>query len=95
MTPPESFMRTVDDVLARLRGEYLEMPGLRLKPEQAQRLCGIEPHVCQIVLDELVKAQFLCLKSDGHYARLSDGDLPRSHSVTAVLRTSLQAKKAS
>lgn len=25
-------------VLTRIRGEYLEMPGLRLKPEQAQRL---------------------------------------------------------
>jgi hypothetical protein len=71
-------MRTVDDVLTRLRTEYLEMPGLRLKPDQLQRLCGIEEHVCQIVLDELVKRRFLCLNPDGRYARLSDGNLPRS-----------------
>jgi hypothetical protein len=29
-------MRTIEDVLNRLRAEYLEMPGLRLKPEQVQ-----------------------------------------------------------
>ena len=27
--------------LNRLRAEYLEMPGLRLKREQVQRLCGL------------------------------------------------------
>jgi len=35
-------MRTVQDVLTRLRAEFLEMPGLRLTPEQVQRLCGVE-----------------------------------------------------
>jgi hypothetical protein len=28
-------------VLERLRAEYLEMPGLKLRIEQVQRLCGI------------------------------------------------------
>ena len=32
-------------LLTRIRAEYLEMPGLRLTSEQAQRLCGAE-HCC-------------------------------------------------
>jgi hypothetical protein len=28
-------------MLKRVRAEYLEMPGLRLTLEQAQRLCGV------------------------------------------------------
>lgn len=47
-------MRTIKDILNRLRAEYLEMPGLQLTAEQVQRLCGIEPKVCQSALDELV-----------------------------------------
>ena len=61
------------EVRERLRAEYLEMPGLRLKLPQVQRLCGIEEMVCQIVLDSLVEAKFLCRKSDGCYARLTEG----------------------
>jgi hypothetical protein len=66
-------MRTVEDVLTQLRGEFLEMPGLRLTPEQVQRLCGVERIVCQVVLDTLVKDKFLTASPDGHYARLRDG----------------------
>jgi hypothetical protein len=65
-----------EQVLERLRAEYLEMPGLRLKLEQVQRLCGIEPSICKVVLDSLVNAKFLCVKSDGCYARLADGKVP-------------------
>ena len=53
------------------------MPGMRLKPGQVQRLCGIEGAACQMVLDLLVDEQFLCVKSDGHYARLTAGHHPR------------------
>lgn len=62
----------VTTTLTRIRGEYLEMPGLRLTLEQAQRLCGVEATVCQSVFDALVDAKFLCLKSNGAYARVSD-----------------------
>jgi hypothetical protein len=54
----------------RVRGAYLEMPGLHLNREQVQRLCGIERKMCQIVLDSLLDAKCLCLKSAGHYAVL-------------------------
>ena len=70
-------MRTIQSVIERVRAEYREIPGLRLKAEQVQRLCGIERTICQLVLDELVKAQFLSLKSDGYYVRLSDGSVPQ------------------
>jgi hypothetical protein len=63
-----------EQMLERIRAEYLEMPGLRLKREQVQRLCGIERSMCQVALDFLVKSSFLCVKSDGCYARLADGN---------------------
>lgn len=64
-------------LLERIRAEYLEMPGLRLRTEQVQRLCGVERTMCQMVLDTLVETNFLCLKSDRTYARLMDGGMPR------------------
>ena len=73
-------------LLERIRAEYLEMPGLRLKLEQAQRLCGVERAPCQQVLDMLVEIKFLCLKPDGAYARLTDG-ADRPHPAKAGLRT--------
>ena len=83
-------------IVNRLRAEFLEMPGLRLTREQAQRLCGIERTVCQMALDTLVDAKFLCVKSDGAYARLADGaDLPRPHPATAGLATVVGARRAS
>jgi hypothetical protein len=65
-------------LVTRIRGEYLEMPGLRLTLEQAQRLCGVERMLCKTVLDALVEARFLCIKPNGTYARVIDGrDVPR------------------
>jgi hypothetical protein len=70
----------------RVRAEYLEMPGLRLKLEQVKRLCGVEDVICRAVLDALVEARVLCVKPDGAYARLTDGELPRPLPVKADLR---------
>lgn len=73
-------------LMTRIRGEYLEMPGLKLTLAQAQRLCGVEQTVCRMVLDMLVDAKFLCVKPDGAYARLADGrDVPRPRPVKANL----------
>ena len=52
-------------LLERIQAEYLEMPGLKLTAAQLQRLCGIEPTVCQPVLDALVNTRFLCRRYDG------------------------------
>jgi len=56
-----------EQILDRLRAEYREMPGMRLKLEQVQRLCGIEQPLCEVALAALVDAKFLRLGSDGTY----------------------------
>jgi hypothetical protein len=81
-----------NNVIKRVRAEYLVMPGMQLKAEQVQRLCGIEGTTCQVELDLLVDEKFLCVKSDGQYARLTTGHHP--HPAKAGLRTNTRAKKA-
>jgi hypothetical protein len=83
----------IDDVLNRLRAEFLEMPGLRLKPQQVRRLCAVEQTICQVVLDMLVDERFLCVTLDGHYVRLTTGHHPRP--AKAHLRTNKRDMKAS
>lgn len=63
------------DMLKRIRGEFLEMPGLRLRHEQAQRLWGLDAKTCSELLDILVTSGFLCRSSNGAYGRQSDGAL--------------------
>jgi hypothetical protein len=48
------------------------MPGLTLKSEQVQRLCGIDDTSCTMVLDALVDAGFLTRRADGSYLRSRD-----------------------
>lgn len=62
-----------ESLLRRICGEYLEMPGLRLKREQAERLWGLDAPTCSRVLDVLVSTGFLYRHIDGRYARRSDG----------------------
>jgi CheY-like chemotaxis protein len=70
--------RDLQDALNSIVGCYpREMPGLHLRLEQVQRLCGIGRPMCQMVLDSLVDARFLSVKSDGHYALLRDGGMSR------------------
>lgn len=72
------------------------MPGLRLTLEQAQRLCGVEPALCRQVLDALVDAHFLSRKSDGAYARVTDGtDHLQPHLASAVLTSDRLGKATS
>jgi len=53
----------------RVRSEFIEMPGLRLKIEQAQRLWNLDRTICEHVLRSLVDAKFLGF-NDEMYARL-------------------------
>ena len=60
------------------------MPGLRLKPEQVQRLCSVEPTTCNVVVDAIVSENFLCAKLDGHYKRLTEAaDVSRAQPAKA------------
>lgn len=46
-------------IVERVRGEYMEMPGLELTTPQAGRLWNLGPDDCRQVLDALVDAGFL------------------------------------
>jgi hypothetical protein len=58
-------------VFERIRAEFVEMPGMQLTPEQVERLTGVESPTCKTVLDDLVRAGFLCISTNGSYGRLS------------------------
>jgi hypothetical protein len=85
-------MKRVQEVVERLRAEFLEMPGLRLTPGQVQRLCGVEPTICETVLDALVDAKFLRANLDGTYGRLTDGTVPRPPAAKADLGAKQRVK---
>jgi hypothetical protein len=86
-------MRTIEEVLHRLRAEFLDIPGLRLKSEEVQRLCGVERTISQMMLDVLVDEEFLSVTFDGHYSRITTGH--HVHPVKADLRANRHAKRAS
>jgi hypothetical protein len=75
-----------EELLQRISGEYLEMPGLRLTCEQAQRLWGLDHDTCTELLGALVASAFLTRTTDGRYARISDGaQSPRPRMARASL----------
>lgn len=61
-------------LINRARGEFLEMPGLRLTFQQARRLWGLDEETCACLLDTLVGCGFLVLGDDEQYARAFDGE---------------------
>ncbi len=68
-------MTGADATRERLRGAYLEMPGLRLTAAQAARLCGLAESVARGTLEALAGEGFLRLMATGQYAR--QGTCPR------------------
>ena len=59
----------MDDALTRVKGEFLEMPGLRLTPAQAARLWQFDRDFADAVLDALVSVRFLVRTPDARFAR--------------------------
>jgi hypothetical protein len=59
------------ELLRRIQGEYVEMPGLILTEAQAQRLWALDDRTCRIVLDILVERSFLTKTAAGAYLRAS------------------------
>lgn len=74
-------------VVQRIRAEYLEMPGLSLRPEQVQRLCGMDSALCERVLEALVESGFLSRRADGAYGRHQSPDIARSRPAKAGLES--------
>jgi len=61
-------------LIDRVRGEFLEMPGLRLTFQQARRLWGLDEETCACLLEALVVSGFLVHGDDEQYARAFDGE---------------------
>ena len=60
-------------LLRRVRGEFREMPGMRLTLEQAMRLWTLDRRTCLVVLDSLVTAKFLEQDCNGRYVMAHGG----------------------
>lgn len=73
--------RTFDDLLGRIRSEYVEMPGLWLTTEQAVRLWGLEREQCEQLLNALVALGFLVMRPDGKFGRASEGNFDPGREV--------------
>jgi hypothetical protein len=59
-----------EEVLRRVKGEFLEMPGLRLTEAQARRLWGLDHESCSALLSALIDANFLFRTRDGAFMRV-------------------------
>ena len=59
-------------IMERIRGEYLEMPGLQLTLPQAQKLWGLNAKDCRHVIDALVEASFLRWTASGRLVRAAN-----------------------
>ena len=66
--------RSLEQLVTRVRSEFLEMPGLRLTLDQSSRLWGLERTECEAVLHALVHRGFLSVGADGKYGRGTDSD---------------------
>jgi hypothetical protein len=65
-------------LLRRIRGEFREMPGLKLTIAQAARLWHLDPASCSQLLDALVVDGLLKRQADGVYLVASDTPALRS-----------------
>ena len=79
-----------DEMLRRVQGEFLEMPGLRLTEAQARRLWGLDEAACEAVLGRLMDAKFLFRTRDGAFMRIEHaraakaGLRPRVNAIAAA-----------
>ena len=80
MTPEQDPL--INDVVRRVQGEFLEMPGLRLTGAQARRMWGLDAAVCEALLCALVDAKFLFKTRDGAFMKTE-----HAAPVKALLRT--------
>lgn len=68
-TAPELETYVSTALLQRIRGEFLEMPGLRLTLRQAMRLWNLDAATCEGALGLLVQDHFLRETAHGAFLR--------------------------
>ncbi|MCC7417862.1 MAG: hypothetical protein IT176_12055 [Acidobacteria bacterium] len=61
--------RINDDILNRLKGTFLEVPGTTLTVDEAARLCGLGVPESGALLDRLKESGFLIARPDGSFVR--------------------------
>ena len=81
-------------LLDRIRGEYREMPGLRLTLPQARRLWQLESPDCETLLDVLVQEGFLGVTEDDAYVALPITARVRLKPIKAALPPSMVRQSA-
>jgi hypothetical protein len=59
----------LERIVSRIREEFREMPGLRLTPEQATRLWGLEEETCAAVIRRLIETEYLRWTDSGAVTR--------------------------
>jgi len=62
---------TVDAAAERVRAEFEEMPGMTLTVPQASRLFGLQPEVCQIVVERLIGSAYFRWTHRGAITRVA------------------------
>jgi hypothetical protein len=77
------------ELLRRVQGEFLEMPGLRLTEAQACRLWGLDAQACAALLSELIDAEFLVRTQGGTFMYVGSpmpakASLRPSHKISAA-----------
>jgi hypothetical protein len=85
MTPEP--IRASEEVLQRVQGEFLEMPGLRLTDAQARRLWGLDAASCDTLLGMLVDEGFLFRTRDGAFMRIEHASPVKSVKTVKTVKT--------
>ena len=67
-----SYQKVTPALLAQIRGEFREMPGLSLTLRQASRLWNLDALTCDVALRMLVEEQFLARTRLGGFRRAED-----------------------
>ena len=62
---------SIDEIIARLKNLFIEVPGTHLSLDEISRLAGVEQVRCEPILDALVSAGFLTRSRDGRFRRPS------------------------
>src|SRR5262245_49280503 len=76
--PQDSSRSGMTALALRVRGEFVEMPGLRLTTLQAARLFGVAADVARDVLDQLRDASVLTYSNRGTYSLVVDSGKVRT-----------------
>ena len=84
---------TPDVLGARIRGEYLEMPGLRLTLAQACRLWQIDAITCHTILADLVSERFLHQTPDGVYMAFPQRPKPAKATLSGARSASARNRR--